>query len=382
MRSMMRILHTEWSMGWGGQEIRILAEMKAFRELGIDMAIACRQGARIGAEASRAGFVVHSLPFAGRMDPVTILGLRRIAHAGKFSLIHTHSSIDSWCGGLAGRLFGIPVVRSRHLSSEVRPGLNARIVYDWLPDAVISSGRHIRDHLVDRCGCRPEKHFSIPAGADHRRFSPDIDSSSVQAEFGLEGKFPVIGIVAVLRSWKGHRVLMEACATLRDAYPDLRLLMVGDGPLRDHLPGWAGELGLTGRVVFAGHRDDVPACMKAMDVCVLPSLKNEATSQVMPQAMLVGTPVICSSAGGLTEVVQDGVTGRIVPPGDTSALAEALGDCLTNRERTRQMADRARVHALENLTFDQQVNRTREVYAWVLGTSQKNGKMIYLDSQS
>jgi glycosyltransferase involved in cell wall biosynthesis len=361
-----RILHTEWSMGWGGQEIRILAEMRAFRERGIPMEIACRTGSRIAQEAAKAGFTVHLLPFAGRLDLRTVLALRRLARTRHFSLLHTHSSIDSWCGGLAGRLFGIPVVRSRHLSSAVRPGLNAHIVYDWLPDAVISSGRHIRDHLVNNCGCRAEKHFSIPAGADHHHFSPAADARPVIAEFGLDGAHPVIGIVAVLRSWKGHRVLFEASARLLDAFPGLRLLVVGDGPLREHLPGWAAELGLTGHVVFAGHRDDVPACMKAMDVCVLPSLKNEATSQVMPQAMLVGTPVICSSAGGLTEVVEDGVTGRVVPPGDVAALAAALADCLADNAKTSAMAETARQHAMQNLTFDQHITRTLGVYRWVL----------------
>jgi glycosyltransferase involved in cell wall biosynthesis len=365
MNQTLRILHTEWSMGWGGQEIRILAEMKAFRDLGVDMEIACRQGSRIEAEARQAGFSVHLLPFASRINPATIFGMRRIARVGKFSLIHTHSSIDSWCGGLAGRLFGIPVVRSRHLSSAVPPGLNARIVYDWLPDAVISSGRHIRDHLVDVCHCRAEKQFSVPAGADHLRFSPHVDATSVRAEFGLGDVFPVIGIVAVLRSWKGHRILFEAAARLLDTYPGLQLLVVGDGPLREHLPGWAMELGLNGHVVFAGHRDDVPACMKAMHVCVLPSLKNEATSQVMPQAMLVGTPVICSSAGGLTEVVQDGGTGRVVPPGDAQALANTLLKCLQNQGESAQLAQQAREYALVNLTFDQQIQKTLAVYRWV-----------------
>lgn len=367
MSGKIRALHTEWSMGWGGQEIRILAEMRAFRERGVAMEIACRAGSRISQEAEKAGFTVHLLPFAGRLDPRTILALRDLARTRNFSLLHTHSSIDSWCGGLAGRLFGIPVVRSRHLSSEVRPGLNARLVYDWLPDAVISSGRHIRDHLVANCGCRAERHFSVPAGADHRRFSPAADARPVIAEFGLDGFRPVIGIVAVLRSWKGHRVLFEACARLLESFPDLCLLVVGDGPLREHLPGWAAELGLAGHVVFAGHRDDVPACMKAMDVCVLPSLKNEATSQVMPQAMLVGTPVICSSAGGLTEVVEDGVTGHVVPPGDVAALSAALADCLVDRRKTADMAQRARAHALDRLTFDRQIDGTLGIYETVLG---------------
>ena len=365
----MRILHTEWSMGWGGQEIRILAEMKAFRMLGISMELACRKGSRIGEAAASTGFAVHFLPFSGRFNLATILGLRKLVRAGGFVLLHTHSSIDSWCGGLAGRLFGIPVVRSRHLSSTVRPGLNARFVYDWLPDAVISSGRHIRDHLVETCHCRAEKHFSVPAGADHERFSPDVDASAVRQQFALEGSDPIVGIVAVLRSWKGHRVLFEACTQVLADHPKLKLLVVGDGPLREQMPGWTDELGLSGHVIFAGHRDDVPACMKAMDVCVLPSLKNEATSQVMPQAMLVGTPVICSSAGGLTEVVQNGVTGRVVPPGDVAALAAALHDCFQNLEKTAAMARQARQHALDHLTFEQQIRNTLQVYRWVLGKS-------------
>lgn len=361
----LHVLHSEWSMGWGGQEIRILAEMQAFREQGVAMALACRRGSRIADEAGTAGFTVHRLPFANRLDMRTIWGLRRLMRSEGYSLLHTHSSIDSWCGGISGRLFDFPVVRSRHLSSTVRPGFNARLVYDKLPDAVISSGRHIRDHLVNVCGCRGEKHFSIPAGADHRRFSPNANGAAIRAEFGL-GDAPVIGIVAVLRSWKGHRVLFEACARALAAIPDLRLLVVGDGPLREQLPVWAAELGLDRQACFAGHRNDVPDCMKAMDVCVLPSLKNEATSQVMPQAMLVGTPVICSSAGGLTEVVQDGVTGRVVPPGDNIALSAALIECFQERAKTAAMAQAARSHALAHLTFDQQIAQTLAVYRWVL----------------
>ncbi|MEW6163756.1 MAG: glycosyltransferase family 4 protein [Pseudomonadota bacterium] len=372
----MRVLHTEWSMGWGGQEIRILSEMKAFRAMGVEMEIACREGSQIADQAGKAGFRVYLLPFSSRLDPATIFGLRNIVRANKISLIHAHSSVDGWCSGWTGKLFGIPVVRSRHLSSRVRPGLNARIVYDWLVDAVISSGRHIRDHLVENCHCHAAKHFSIPAGADHERFSPAVDASQVRKEFALDNYSHVIGIVAVLRSWKGHRILLEACAKLLDHFPRLVLFVVGDGPLRERLPEWVSELGLSGHVILAGHRDDVPACMKAMDVCVLPSLKNEATSQVMPQAMLVGTPVICSSAGGLTEVVTDGVTGRVVSPGDAIALSTALDDCLKSTEKTTRMAQCAYEYALRNLTFERQVDRTIEVYHRVVGDHSAVGSRI------
>jgi len=359
---LLKVLHTEWSLGWGGQEIRIVAEMKAFHDRGVQMALAAPPEARIAAEAAAAGFAVHPVPFAGRLHAASIRALAALLRREAFSLVHTHSSVDSWCGGLAGKLAGVRVVRSRHLSSEIRPGLNARIVYGWLADAVIASGEQIRADVIAKSGCAPERVASVPAGADHRRYHPEVDASRIRAELGLADAGPVVGIVAVLRSWKGHRVLFDACARIKDRFPGLRVLVVGDGPMRDNLPVWAAELGIADRVVLAGHRDDVPECMKAMDVCVLPSLKNEATSQVMPQAMLVGTPVIASSAGGLTEVVQEGVTGRVVPPGDAPALANALAACLGHRGESLALARRAREVALERFTFDAQIERTLAVY--------------------
>jgi glycosyltransferase involved in cell wall biosynthesis len=364
---LLKVLHTEWSLGWGGQEIRIVAEMKAFRDRGVAMALAARRESRIAAEAAAAGFAVHHVPFSGRLHVASIRRLSALLRRDAYSLIHTHSSVDSWCGGLAGKLAGVGVVRSRHLSAGIPPGLNARIVYRWLADAVIASGELIRGDVIATSGCSPERVASVPAGADHRRFHPEVDASKLRAEFGLRDAGPVVGIVGVLRSWKGHRVLFDACARIKERFPGLRVFVVGDGPMRDQIPLWAAELGISERVILAGHRDDVPECMKAMDVCVLPSLKNEATSQVMPQAMLVGTPVIASSAGGLTEVVQEGVTGRVVPPGDAAALASALASCLGGRAEAIAIARRAREIALERFTFDMQIERTLAVYRRLAG---------------
>jgi len=340
--------------------------MRAFRERGYTMELATRPGARAGEEAERAGFTVHRLAFHGPLDLVTVVRLARLARARGIGLIHTHSSVDGWCGGLAGRLAGIPVVRSRHLASAVRPGLNARIVYGWLPSRVISSGRHIRDELAALSGGDAARHVSIPAGADATRFHPGVDPAPVRRELGLDAADQVVGIVAVLRSWKGHEILIEACERAAPELPRLRLLIVGDGPMGPKIRERAAHGALAGRTIFAGHRDDVPALMRAMGVCVLPSLKNEATSQVMPQAMLVGTPVICSSAGGLTEVVEDGVTGRVVPPGDVEALRRALAAVWAEPERTRAMAERARARALERFTFERQIEATDAVYRGLL----------------
>ncbi len=360
------ILHTEWSSGWGGQEIRIVAEMRAFRARGYAMQLACRDGSRIAAEAAQEGFIVHRLPFRGALDAWSIGRLVRLIGAQRIGVIHTHSSIDSWCGGIAGRLKGIKVVRSRHLASEVTPGLNAKIVYRFLPDRVISSGRHIRDRLLALTQGDPASHASVPAGADASRFHPGVDPEPVRRELSLASSDQVAGVVAVLRSWKGHEVLLEACARAISELPRLKLLIVGDGPQRGPIEELIASHGLGAHAILTGHRADVPALMKAMHVCVLPSLKNEATSQVMPQAMLVGTPVICSSAGGLTEVVQDGATGRVVAPGDVEGLRRALVAVWAEPDRTRAMAEQARAFALRELTFERQIDATEAVYRELL----------------
>lgn len=349
-------------MGWGGQEIRIVAEMREFLARGYRIALACRPGSRISEEAARAALPVHEFGFRAALDPVTIGRLVRLIRRQSVALVNTHSSVDGWCGGIAGRLAGVKVVRSRHLSSEVRPGLNARIVYGRLPHAVISSGVHIRDHLASLTHGERARHFSVPAGADSARFHPEVDAAGVRREFALTPDDQVVGIVGVLRSWKGHRVLLEACASILSEFPRLKVLIVGEGPMRGQLVQAALQLGIAERTIFTGHRTDVPELMKAMSVCVLPSLKNEATSQVMPQAMLVGTPVICSSAGGLTEVVDHAVTGRVVPPGEVAALARALVQTWRSAQETSQMAQRARAHALAKLTFEGQIASTAAVY--------------------
>jgi glycosyltransferase involved in cell wall biosynthesis len=340
--------------------------MRAFRSRGYKMQLACRDGSRIAAEAAQDGFVVHRLPFRGALDVSTIGRLMRLIGLQRVDVIHTHSSIDSWCGGIAGRLKGIRVVRSRHLASEVTPGLNAKIVYGLLPDRVISSGRHIRDRLLALTKGDPASHASVPAGADASRFHPGVEAEPARRELGLSASDQVVGVVAVLRSWKGHEILLEACAKAIAELPRLKLLIVGEGPQRARIAELIDFHGLGGRAILAGHRDDVPALMKAMHVCVLPSLKNEATSQVMPQAMLVGTPVICSSAGGLTEVVQDGETGRVVAPGDAEGLRRALLAVWTEPDRTRAMAERARAFALRELTFERQIDATEAVYRELL----------------
>ncbi|MBI4775907.1 MAG: glycosyltransferase family 4 protein [Deltaproteobacteria bacterium] len=366
MKPIVKILHTEWSRGWGGQEIRIIAECRAFIDKGYRMEIACKSGSRIMKAAKEHGITVHPFPFLSPLDVRTVLLLARFLKKHHVDLVHTHSSVDSWNASLAGRLAGVPVVRSRHLSAPISKSVFSRLLYMGLADRVITSGQVIKDRMIRKNRFNPARIVSVPAGVDERRFRPVSDAEPVRREFGLSPDDFVLGIVAILRSWKGHEILLEASKQLLGRIPNLKVMIVGDGPYRETLVNRTRDLGLESRVIFTGFRKDVPELLGAMNVFALPSTQNEATSQVIPQAMLAGVPAIASSAGGLAEVIDQGRTGFLVPPNDPKSLAEAVYSVFSRPEEAAGMAKAAREAALEKWTFSGMIGKTEAVYQSIL----------------
>jgi glycosyltransferase involved in cell wall biosynthesis len=291
------------------------------------------------------------------------LGLLR---AQRPDLVHTHSSVDAWNFGVAARLLAIPIVRSRHLSTPIRAAWSSRLVYLRLADSVITSGQAIKDAMVARNRIPAERIVSVPAGIDEKRFHPDVDPGPVMREFGLSDRDFVVGIVAVLRNWKGHSYLIQAVAKLVRAGRPVKLLVVGAGPQEKNLRVLIQAERLEQSVLLAGYRQDVPNFIAAMDCMVLPSTENEATSQVLPQAMAMQVPVIATDVGGLSEVVIDRDTGLLIPPRDVEAIADAIGWIADHPGEARALAERGYAHCLENFTFDRMIDRTEQVYRSVL----------------
>jgi glycosyltransferase involved in cell wall biosynthesis len=212
----------------------------------------------------------------------------------------------------------------------------------------------------------PERIFSAPAGVDTQRFHPAVDPAAVQREFAIKADDFIVGIVAVIRTWKGHPYLVEAIKALTQKGYDLRLMIVGAGPYEPTLRGLVAELGVEDRVIFTGHRKDVPELIKAMSCLVLPSTKNEATSQVLPQAMAEQVPVISSDAGGLAEVIPSRDVGLLVPAADAGALADAIAWIHDHPQESREMAKRGYAHCLENFTFEKMIETTEAAYRFAL----------------
>jgi glycosyltransferase involved in cell wall biosynthesis len=356
------ILHTEWSSGWGGQEMRIVAESVAMRARGHKMVIACQPDSQILREAKAAGIPTVPMRLRKGLDVAGIARCVQAIRAHGIDLVHTHSSPDAWTCGMAARLAGVRVIRSRHLSTPVKPGWTSRLVYGRLADRVITSGQAIRDHLIAINAMDPARIVSIPAGIDVQRFAPVADPLPARHELGFDDADFVIGIVAVLRSWKGHAHLIDAVHRLAAENVPVKLLIVGTGPQEEALKHKVSQLGMDSRVLMLGYRTDVPRLIGAMDCSVLPATKNEATSQALPQALAMKIPVIATAVGGLPEVVIDQQTGLLIPPGDADALCRALLWVHQHPAEAKQMAERGHAHVHAKFTFERMVDRTEAVY--------------------
>lgn len=359
------ILHTEASNGWGGQEIRIFREMLGIRSRGYRVLLAAPPEAALLARARQAGLETFAASMDRRHMPGGLSFLRRIIRENGVDVINTHSSSDSWIGSIAGRMEGIAVLRTRHISSAVSGSLLTRCLYGRLCDEVITTGEYIRNQLIRDLRLDPSRVVSIPTGIDVEELN---GGSGVQfrMELHVERTAPVIGIAAVLRSWKGHLDLLEAVEAARRALPALRLLIVGDGPMRERIRAVARERGLEGCVVMTGHREDIANVIAAFDVAVMASYASEGIPQFALQAMAAGKPVVATRVGGIPEVVEDGVTGLLVEPRNPGLLAQAVVGLLQDPDKRRQMGVKARERVTASHSYEKMLDRIEECYRRLL----------------
>ncbi len=357
----MRVLHTEWSDGWGGQEIRVLLEARLLNEAGHDAIIACRPCSELYKRALDSSVETIPLNIKGPLDIRSALRLRHIIRDRGIDIINTHSSHDSWVGLIASWLTLPPVfVRTRHLSVPVkRRFLN--FIYT-MPDAIITTSKTIRDMLVSELGIEEENVVSIPTGVDIRRFNIAVNKGQIKDSLGIGGRAPVITTVGVLRSWKGHRVIIDAVKDIIDHYPEALFLFVGDGPQRSSIEGLISEKGLGEYVRLMGYRDDIPEILSASDLLLHPSLSYEGVPQSVLQAMATKVPVVATDVGGIVDVLIDGETGILIKPGSPDEIVRGIRGCLDNRDRALRMTERARLLVEKEYTLEVMMDRILKLY--------------------
>ena len=360
----LRIVHTESSLGWGGQEIRILSEAQGLMRRGHDVKLLCAPQARIHAESANWGVPVVALP----IEKKRLRGFRALVawlRANRCDVVNTHSSTDSWLAALALRIMGspAPIVRTRHISAPVPRGPLSRWLYMRAAARVVTTGEALKRQLVDYNGFDESRIESVPTGIDAGRFRPGERKAS-RARFGLPQDRILVGIVATLRSWKGHEFLIEAMGRLPD---HVELLIVGDGPQREVLEQCISRFGLQKRVRMQGQQADVLPWLRALDIFALPSYANEGVPQALVQAMLVELPCVTTAIGGIPEVAEHERTALLVAPRDAAALAAAIERLAGNEGLRRELGEAARKRCVEGYAFERMLDRMETIFGTVAG---------------
>ncbi len=361
----LRIVHSESSMGWGGQEIRILTESLAMIERGHDVRLVCPPDAQIYEAARQRGIPVEPLPIERRRF-TGLLAVRRWLHDHPVDVINTHSSTDSWLMSVAAKTLSPrpPVVRTRHIAADVRRGPLTRWLYTRGANLIVTTGGTTRRALIERNRYPAGQVLSVPTGVDSQCFQPG-DRLDARRRLGLPEDKILVGIVATLRSWKGHRYLVEAFARLND--DAARLLIVGGGPQRDNLQAQVDSLALGDRVLMPGNQEDVLPWLQALDVFALPSYANEGVPQAVLQALCCELPVVTTPVGSIEEAVRHEETGLLVPPQDPGALAEALRRLIADESLRRRLGSQGRRAAVEQFDLEDMVDRMEDIFRRVTG---------------
>jgi glycosyltransferase involved in cell wall biosynthesis len=353
----MNILHLEASSGWGGQEIRILREAEGMRLRGHTVLLAVSKGGGLVKQARDKGFTVYELHFKKLAWPLCLVQLLRIMKRHQIDLVNTHSSLDSWIGGIAARIADRAIVRTRHLSTPIKAGLNSRLVYGKLADFVVTTCASILPMISAQSGKKASLCRSIATGVDPSQIQVDPkEALAFRKQIGVSSDDFLVGTACFMRSWKGIDDLLKAADLLR-ATPHLKWVIIGGGHAERHKIK-ARELQLEKIVTFTGHLDNPFPAMAALDAFALLSTANEGVSQAILQAAYLGKPLIATPIGGLSEVCIDQVTGLTVAPFSPTEVAQAV----LKIKHHPHFGQAARQLVLDQFTLTHTLDQMEEVY--------------------
>ena len=356
----MKILHTESSLGYGGQEMRIVKEAQAMQKLGHEICLLCPQEAQIGKLAQKHGLKVQILPI-GKKRLSAVFILSNWLKDNPQDVINTHSSTDSWLVALASRMLRRrpAIVRTRHISAPITDNFSSRWLYTKSCDHIVTTGEKLRQSLIDVNRYPADHVTSVRTGIDLDYFHP-ADQQQARHKLGIDQDAFVIGIVATLRSWKGHRYLIRAFKEFSDK--NSLLIIIGDGPQHDALQKLCMELDLQKRVIFTGRQNNISEWMNGMDVFCLPSYANEGVPQALMQSQACGIPAITTLNGSINEAVIAGETALIVEPQDSSSILTALEAMRNDKNMRMTMSEAASLNAGRHFSINQMIDKMTSIF--------------------
>jgi glycosyltransferase involved in cell wall biosynthesis len=311
----------------------------------------------------------------GRFDPRILTDLVALGRKRRAQILHVHGYAASDFGRLAARRIGAALVLHEHFADPRMPPYQAVAdrLLSGLTDRAIAVSQSTADFLVRERFVPKERVTLIWNGAPLAAFAPVSRERAKAARraLGIPADAPLVGSIARLNEQKGHRYLVEAAAALLAQRPDARVVIAGDGDLAPALREQARALGIADKVVFPGHREDVPDLLGAIDVFCISSI-YEGTPLTLFEAMAAAKTIVSTAVDGCREVLEPGVTGLLVPPRDPAALAQSLLRVVADTAFAGTLAQNAH-HASRRYDVDECVRRMEALYDEVLQARGRQG---------
>jgi glycosyltransferase involved in cell wall biosynthesis len=352
------VLHVDTERGWRGGERQVLWLAAGMRERGHRAIVVARHADELARRAADRGLEVITTSPRGELDLSAAYALRRAVVDNRADVIHAHTAHAAAQAALAQLGTTAKLVMARRVDFPLRRNVITRLKYGRA-DAVIAVSRAAAEVAAHR-GVHRDRIHIVPDGVDLRRQIRPADRETLRS-LGIGDETPLIVQVAALVPQKDPLTFIRAIGVARQRVPELRALMVGDGPLRAEAQDEVKRLRLDRVIALAGFRRDADELLAAGTVAVLSSVA-EGLGSVVLDAMAFGVPIAATTAGGVPDVITHGETGLLSPPRDASALAENIVRLLLDRALAASLTARAR-ERVKDFSVERMVDRTLDVYA-------------------
>jgi len=358
-----RILHLTTDSRIGGTEKNIISLVtRLHKDRYENIVVALMSGGEMVERLRGSGIEVECLGMRNKFDLPAVFKLFRILREKKVDILHTYLFHANILGRIMGRLAKVPVIIS---SIRVMEKRRYHLWLDRLTNGMVDVEtcvcEAVREYTLEKAGIRPDKLVTIANGIDIGEYNLGMNLEEEKRKLSIESNYPVLGVVGRLHEQKGHVYLLEAMAVILEKYPKAVLLIVGDGHLKRKLEEACFKLHINEAVKFLGLRKDIKNLMALMDVFILPSLW-EGMPNVILEAMVLGKPIVATRVGGAEELIEDGVTGLLVPPFDEGALAKAIIDILTREDKGRELGETAKGEVERKFPLEAMVRKTEKLY--------------------
>lgn len=349
----------------GGAENLVVMLGESLRDMGFAPVIACMESGWMTARAAEAGLPVVVLPQKPGLDPTWGLRFGRWLRHERIQLFHSHEFAMNVYGGAAARLVGVPTlatIHGRHWVGEARRRVIAYRVLRRLGMRIVAVAHDLASFLSERLSIPIDQIDVVRNGIPLPEPIPPSERPdrrrAAREGLGLPCTGPILVSVGSLFPVKDHANLLRAAAQL----PEVHVAIAGEGGEESRLRELAAALEIRARVHFLGLRDDVNEVLLAGDVFVLPS-RSEGLPLALLEAMAIGLPVVATRVGGVSEVVEDGQSGFLVPPANPSALAAAVRSAFNSPDRCASMAQLAESRVRAEYSIDRMVEQYLALYA-------------------